>query len=74
VEVVLLSVRGSGAAHSVEWATLAPAGAAGVVEGAPGALDVLAVEGAMMCMHVSILVDSVGPPSAEVCRAAASFP
>jgi hypothetical protein len=25
-------------------------------------------------MHASILVDSVGPPSAEVCRAAASFP
>jgi hypothetical protein len=24
--------------------------------------------------HASVLVDSVGPPSAEVCRAAASFP
>jgi hypothetical protein len=28
----------------------------------------------MMSTHASILVDSVGPPSAEVCRAAASFP
>jgi hypothetical protein len=27
-----------------------------------------------MSTHASILVDSVGPPSAEVCRAAASFP
>jgi hypothetical protein len=38
MEVVLLSVRGSRAA-------LTPAGAAGVAEGAPGALVVLAVEG-----------------------------
>jgi hypothetical protein len=30
--------------------------------------------GAVMSTHASILVDSVGPPSAEVCRAAASFP
>jgi hypothetical protein len=30
--------------------------------------------GRMMSMHASVLVDSVGPPSAEVCRAAASFP
>jgi hypothetical protein len=28
----------------------------------------------VMTMHVSVLVDSVGPPSAEVCRTAASFP
>jgi hypothetical protein len=28
----------------------------------------------MMSMHASILIDSVRPPSAEVCRAAASFP
>jgi hypothetical protein len=28
----------------------------------------------VMSMHASVLVDSVGPPSAEVCRAAASFP
>jgi hypothetical protein len=28
----------------------------------------------LMSTHASILVDSVGPPSAEVCRAAASFP
>jgi hypothetical protein len=27
----------------------------------------------MMSTHASVLVDSVGPPSAEVCRAA-SFP
>jgi hypothetical protein len=45
VEVVPLSVRGLGAAPSVEWAAIAPAGAAGVAEGAPGALDVLAFAG-----------------------------
>jgi hypothetical protein len=28
----------------------------------------------MMSTHASVLVDSVGPPSAEVCRTAASFP
>jgi hypothetical protein len=28
----------------------------------------------VMSTHASILVDSVGPPSAEVCRTAASFP
>jgi hypothetical protein len=28
----------------------------------------------LMSTHASILVDSVGPPSAEVCRIAASFP
>jgi hypothetical protein len=28
----------------------------------------------VMSMNASILVDSVGPPSAEVCRTAASFP
>jgi hypothetical protein len=32
------------------------------------------VVGTMMSTHASILVDSVGPPCAEVCRAAASFP
>jgi hypothetical protein len=31
-------------------------------------------EGAVMSMHASVLVDSVGPPSAEVCRTASSFP
>jgi hypothetical protein len=30
--------------------------------------------GTMMSTHAAVLVDSVGPPSAEVCRAAASFP
>jgi hypothetical protein len=30
--------------------------------------------GRVMSTHASVLVDSVGPPSAEVCRAAASFP
>jgi hypothetical protein len=30
--------------------------------------------GVVMSMHASILVDSVGPPSAEVCRTSASFP
>jgi hypothetical protein len=29
---------------------------------------------ALMSTQASVLVDSVGPPSAEVCRAAASFP
>jgi hypothetical protein len=28
----------------------------------------------VMSTHASFLVDSVGPPSAEVCRTAASFP
>jgi hypothetical protein len=28
----------------------------------------------VMSTHASVLVDSVGPPSAEVCRAATSFP
>jgi hypothetical protein len=28
----------------------------------------------VMSTHASILIDSVGPPSTEVCRAAASFP
>jgi hypothetical protein len=28
----------------------------------------------LMSTHASILVDSVGPPSAEVCRTAANFP
>ena len=30
--------------------------------------------GPLMSTHASILVDSVGPPSAEVCRTATSFP
>jgi hypothetical protein len=30
--------------------------------------------GVVMSTHASVLVDSVGPPSAEVCRTAASFP
>jgi hypothetical protein len=46
VEVVLLSVLRSGAALSIEGATLAPASAAGVAEGASGVLVVLAVVGA----------------------------
>ena len=29
---------------------------------------------AVMSTHASILVESVGPPSVEVCRTAASFP
>jgi hypothetical protein len=28
----------------------------------------------VMSTHASVLVDSVGPPSVEVCRAAANFP
>jgi hypothetical protein len=30
--------------------------------------------GVLLSTHASVLVDSVGPPSAEVCRAATSFP
>jgi hypothetical protein len=30
--------------------------------------------GALMSIHASVLVDSVGPASAEVCRTPASFP
>jgi hypothetical protein len=30
-------------------------------------------EKSLISTHASVLVDSVGPPSAEVCRAAASF-
>jgi hypothetical protein len=39
-------------------------------------LDTGVVEkcGRVMSTHASVLVDSVGPPSAEVCRVAASFP
>jgi hypothetical protein len=33
-----------------------------------------APEKSLMSTNTSILVDSVGPPSAEVCRTAASFP
>jgi hypothetical protein len=46
MEVVLLLVQGSGASPFIEWVVLAPARVAGVAEGAPGALVVLAVEGA----------------------------
>jgi hypothetical protein len=31
-------------------------------------------ENPLMYTHATVLVDSVGPPSAEVCRAATSFP
>jgi hypothetical protein len=31
-------------------------------------------QGYLMSMHASVLVDNVGPPSAEVCRTATSFP
>jgi hypothetical protein len=34
----------------------------------------MAPEKSLMSTHASVLVDSVGPPSAEVSRAAASFP
>ena len=33
-----------------------------------------APEKRLMSTHASILVDTVGPPSAEVCRTVASFP
>ena len=36
--------------------------------------DLLQLFRDVMSTHASILVDSVGPPSAEVCRTAASFP
>jgi hypothetical protein len=35
---------------------------------------VIALEKSLMSTHASILVDSVGPPSVEVCRTAVSFP
>jgi hypothetical protein len=31
------------------------------------------LDNTLMSTHASVLIDSVGPPSAEVCRAAASF-
>jgi hypothetical protein len=37
-------------------------------------LDVKISKIQVMSTHASVLVDSVGPPSAEVCRTAASFP
>jgi hypothetical protein len=46
MEVILLSALGSGAALSVEGATLAPASAADVAEGASGVPVVLAIVGA----------------------------
>jgi hypothetical protein len=33
----------------------------------------MALEKSLMSTHASVLVDSVGPPSAEVCKTAASF-
>jgi hypothetical protein len=36
--------------------------------------DVSMVASSLMSTHASVLVDSVGPPGAEVCRTAASFP
>src|SRR3954451_4932546 len=33
-----------------------------------------ALENSLMSTHTSILLDSVGPPSGEVCRTTASFP
>jgi hypothetical protein len=36
--------------------------------------NVFKLHGMLMSTHASILVDGVGPPSADVCRAAASFP
>jgi hypothetical protein len=34
----------------------------------------LEYSGTLMSTHASVLEDSVGPPSAEVCRIATSFP
>jgi hypothetical protein len=36
--------------------------------------QVVHTDNGVMSMHASILVDSVGPPSAEVCRTVESFP
>jgi hypothetical protein len=72
VEVVLLLALGLGAAPSVEGATLAPAGAAGVAEGASGALVVLAVEGAAGAAPV---VSGVPPAlGARSCRELVRLP
>jgi hypothetical protein len=46
-----------------------PVAAAAAVHGAGEAGD-----SGVMSTHAFALVDSVGPPSAEVCRAASSFP
>jgi hypothetical protein len=51
-EVISPLARGPRSALSVEWAALAPAGAAGVVEGAPGAAGVLVVAGAAAAVPV----------------------
>jgi hypothetical protein len=37
-------------------------------------LSCIDIASELMSTNASILVDSVGPPSAEVCRTAASFP
>jgi hypothetical protein len=37
-------------------------------------LPAMAPEKSLMSMNASILVDSIGPPSAEVCRTTTSFP
>jgi hypothetical protein len=48
--------------------------AGGEVSGGLGGPHTMPQRGLVMSTHASVLVDSVGPPSAEVCRAAASFP
>jgi hypothetical protein len=40
----------------------------------PPTMKYLGASCGLMSTHASVLVDSVGPPSAEACRAAASFP
>jgi hypothetical protein len=68
--------RRCGAAALVGKPWLEEKAARAVTSGSRGSASVLAARPSrrLMSMNASILVDSVGPPSAEVCRTAASFP
>jgi hypothetical protein len=72
VEVIPLSLWGSGVASSVEWAAPAPAGAASVAEGTPGALDVLAFAGVV---GAALVVSGLPPVlGARSCRELVRLP
>jgi hypothetical protein len=60
---------------SWSWIVIMAAGALPFVIAVVGrAMLILVAAMVLMSTHASILVDSVGPPSAEFCRTAASFP
>jgi hypothetical protein len=68
---------GVGMAVAQAWRQSGHDGGAGMMAAranSPAEGVVAARASSLMSMHVSVLVDSVGPPSAEVCRAATSFP